>query len=507
MQSRISANLRRVRDLLYDGDDEQARNIAMETLEAIEQLEIQQEFRVAKEDVYYHLFMISQVEMDVVESLRYLIYSYIEETLTLGEQVEWEDTRAGRCLRKLFKATPGFFDKVNGLEKPYLAAHESVPVHSIYEEVRKEGLLETKYQSVTDFKHMTQAFTDRQEELKKQLQGPDAPEHDDKFVLFKRWNSVDCRYPQESGAMGGGYFLFWKGSGIAIDPGYDYVRQFFDSGRFTLGQINAIVVTHAHDDHSHDVETIYSLFSKYQRASSNLVKLPVFYGSEAAVMKYARLLETIGTERVVLESHTNTTPLLDSKQALSTQDRSWKQLQPEMRMKWLGTIHTEIPWMTNNTGVALKFELGSRSRSFKLGITGDTRFWTGKGKYYQELKEFLRGCKLLVVHVGAPSRSMHHMELIPAAKLITEVKPNLAVLSEFGLDFDRGRRKVAEFFVQGKVASNTQVLAGDSGLAIKIPEMHILTSHGKWVPYSKIESKIRTEKQAVEDEAIVYDEA
>ncbi|MBM3498107.1 MAG: hypothetical protein FJX74_05495 [Armatimonadetes bacterium] len=70
--------------------------------------------------------------------------------------------------------------------------------------------------------------------------------------------------------MGGGYFLIHAGYGIAIDPGYDFLRLLYAlpqpakpsnpesdvSVGFTTEDIDLVIVTHDHLDHCADFETI-----------------------------------------------------------------------------------------------------------------------------------------------------------------------------------------------------------------------------------------------------------
>ncbi len=80
------------------------------------------------------------------------------------------------------------------------------------------------------------------------------------FVGLQRWNS---QTPTLTLSLGGGYLLYKqdeKGSvtlGIAIDPGFDFVKNLFHMG-FTLNDIDFILISHAHSDHIRDFEPIVS---------------------------------------------------------------------------------------------------------------------------------------------------------------------------------------------------------------------------------------------------------
>lgn len=84
------------------------------------------------------------------------------------------------------------------------------------------------------------------------------------LTVLRRWNSFtpaleSCVNPSK----GGGYFLYvkYKNStyGIVIDPGYDYLENFFSQG-YRIGDIDAIIISHAHPDHTDNLPAILSLF-------------------------------------------------------------------------------------------------------------------------------------------------------------------------------------------------------------------------------------------------------
>lgn len=65
---------------------------------------------------------------------------------------------------------------------------------------------------------------------------------------------------------GGGCFLSWQGKGIVIDPGYDFIENMY-SEDLSIGDINAIIITHAHNDHYIDLDPILTLAYQYNKLS------------------------------------------------------------------------------------------------------------------------------------------------------------------------------------------------------------------------------------------------
>ncbi len=98
------------------------------------------------------------------------------------------------------------------------------------------------------------------------------------LVVLRRWNSYTPSLPTDHQKMGGlsqysiggGYYLFLQskegslnhGYGLVIDPGYNFIHNFGAAG-FGLDDIDSILMTHAHNDHTNDFESILSLL--YQR--------------------------------------------------------------------------------------------------------------------------------------------------------------------------------------------------------------------------------------------------
>lgn len=90
--------------------------------------------------------------------------------------------------------------------------------------------------------------------------------------VLRKWNSYTPIIPSEKGDnKGGGYFLYHKGKGIVIDPGFNFIENFYQEG-FKVADIDAILITHAHNDHTVDFESILTLIYKYNDAIEDSVK-------------------------------------------------------------------------------------------------------------------------------------------------------------------------------------------------------------------------------------------
>jgi len=87
------------------------------------------------------------------------------------------------------------------------------------------------------------------------------------FLGLQRWNSSS---PAKGYSVGGGYFLYHLDDretvdiGIAIDPGFDFVRNLFHSG-FGIDDIDILLISHAHLDHIRDFESIVILLAELKK--------------------------------------------------------------------------------------------------------------------------------------------------------------------------------------------------------------------------------------------------
>jgi hypothetical protein len=83
-----------------------------------------------------------------------------------------------------------------------------------------------------------------------------------RFWVLRRWNSYTPQVPLTDRGRGGGYYLSWQGRGLVIDPGFDYLEN-FQRCQLSIDGINAIFISHAHIDHTDQLEPLVMM--KYER--------------------------------------------------------------------------------------------------------------------------------------------------------------------------------------------------------------------------------------------------
>ncbi|WDP91839.1 MAG: tetratricopeptide repeat protein [Desulfobacter sp.] len=86
---------------------------------------------------------------------------------------------------------------------------------------------------------------------------------DNYFEVLRRWNSYTPIIADNYHiSKGGGYFLKINGMGIVVDPGFNFIDNFKGRKHF-FKEIDAVFISHAHNDHTSDLESILTLLHKY----------------------------------------------------------------------------------------------------------------------------------------------------------------------------------------------------------------------------------------------------
>ncbi len=123
------------------------------------------------------------------------------------------------------------------------------------------------------------------------------------FICLRRYSSFFPFVPRPSAfrSLGGGYLLRLHHKdrncdapfGIAVDPGPDFIDNLYRCG-FGLGDVNMVILTHDHPDHSVDLTPILSLMGYRMKHGDDTFKPPVRGNPDSPV----RRLLIVGNESV-----------------------------------------------------------------------------------------------------------------------------------------------------------------------------------------------------------------
>ena len=116
--------------------------------------------------------------------------------------------------------------------------------------------------------------------------------------ILQRWNSFT---PILGDSKGGGYFFDTGYSGLAIDPGFDFIKNFKEE-HFYFGQIDSVLISHAHNDHAADLESILTLLYKHNEAIKGDMYVRFFSNSiSRQILNYTDLHQSIIEFNTTLE--------------------------------------------------------------------------------------------------------------------------------------------------------------------------------------------------------------
>ena len=403
------------------------------------------------------------------EAFNLFLLAYVEDVISALNLEDADDTAAFRNLSR----TPAATDSLREIERSiFNMKSEGRDVSNPESIVRELAVAKEKAKEELDEQRerILSARNEREAKLVKRIarkKNIDDRTNNTVYIL-KRWNSATPRYPPEkSESLGGGYFLIWNNRGIVIDPGYDFLKIFYRKG-FGLQNIDLIIVTHAHDDHCQDLEAIFSVLYKLNKANiRHEIDLVI---SEGVQIKYSRLL-TIMDEFV----HNQ---ILQQGKRLDPKDISGKEY--DLEIVATKTDHNEEPWMKNNTGFGLVLSLiRDGENPFRLGLTGDTTFWNG-------IEREFNGVDLMIEHIGTYGTTEGHLCEIGCLELLKRLQqpPKLVIISEFGEELKEHRVEICTQIenlanIHTMESNRIPVIAGDIGLKAKIPSLDIFCSDTK----------------------------
>ncbi|HVN67596.1 MAG TPA: MBL fold metallo-hydrolase [Candidatus Sulfotelmatobacter sp.] len=311
-----------------------------------------------------------------------------------------------------------------------------------------------------------------------------------------KWNSASPLY---SGGIsqGGGYFLTLRNArgeikGIAIDPGYDFFDIFRDLG-LGIADIDAIIITHDHDDHTESVEAILSLLAKYNDYNEQ---------------KKSKVIDIFGSSGTLLKFH----GLLNATDPYGNREINFHLLVPGAEVREISGValeekhgftisvkpahHTEL-WTNQESAVGLVLNTTIPFRGgepLRIGITGDSRYEIGLGREY-------RDAQVILLNIGSVEKEegkllKQHLGMLGCINLLKEARlgrPALAILTEFGEELS-GRRETISHIIEnwaqpmeGQKGRELRVLPADVHLEIRLEDLNVReTDTNIFFPYNLI---------------------
>jgi len=303
------------------------------------------------------------------------------------------------------------------------------------------------------------------------------------LAILKGWGSaVPLVLGGEGACRGGGYFLKFNGNGLAVDPGHDFLMNFHDQ-KFHLRELDAVLVSHNHPDHTHDLKSIDD------------VKYEMWVSSEETSQPYSLVLDidTAGSTEewnkepknfrkppIRVDANRHDKVDLNELAGLPFNVESFK------------AEHTkDVP---NAVGYRVSC-MKEKKPVLTVGFSCDT-------KYFSELSndDNLGGCDILVAHMSQPEIpelrdpanaefKKDHLGYRGTIELIKKCKPKLTIISEFWAGLDDARILLLQG-LRNRCKTNN-ILPGGVGLLVKVTcepkSFQILcTNCKKWIQHEKI---------------------
>ncbi len=356
------------------------------------------------------------------------------------------------------------------------------------------------------------------------------------FHNLRKWNSYTPILSMSgTDSVGGGFYINVKGKGIVIDPGLNFVENFKAAG-YTFGDIDTIFVSHAHNDHTADLESILTLLYKYNSNIKKLYEMQEEQNEQKAVNKLSSHDGFKNTTYITDVTMERTFDLGKSKKNLSKHIKVLKIYMTKSTFKKYAGIFSlhkksnyrihlieggkDYPifddnkdfgvYVFNNEHIEVISDYSSVGMVFKLKnynivYTGDTRI---SDNILESVKSTIKKTKLtaknkqiFLCNIGGLKQSeveydlnnyknvyKNHLGRIGIYKLIQEFKPKLCLISEFGEEFEMQRLAITDVFDRN--FPNTCFFPCEIGQKIKIEEelsiqTHYISSLEKGVPEYK----------------------
>lgn len=257
-------------------------------------------------------------------------------------------------------------------------------------------------------------------------------ERDDTLSILRGWSSaVTLLEGSERRWRGGGYFLKWRGFGIVIDPGFDFLRNFHDAG-YHGREIHAVLVSHNHSDHNADLKNIDDLrYEIWKRLA----------GTKQPLRPYVLVWDkdTDKTTKFGIEApqHRCEPVLLSSALRHSIDLFSEHDEKLPFRIHPFKVQHETKGDVPNAMGMVVELLDKKGKSKVRIGYTADTA-------YFPELHQHLANCDVLIAHISQPTIDElqdpskfkeAHLGYRGTARLLKECQPKVALIGEFWAGF------------------------------------------------------------------------
>ena len=292
---------------------------------------------------------------------------------------------------------------------------------------------------------------------------------EDKFICLKGFSSSTPLFNSaafETECLGGGFYFRYNGHGIVVDPGIGFISLMHRNNIF-IGDIDTVIVTHAHLDHNCDVSKLSAMEHDYYRTQkrerSFFKKFFKCNDGKPKKINWYMDEDTIhSTQEILGESFVHTLS--------ECCDGHVVHLCDNIVLCAIRTKH--INDNRNTYGIKLSFI--SNSVEYQWGYTSDTCF-------FDDLGPFFKGSQVLIFNISDIYRSdvegrkakRSHLGFDGSFHLLQAAQPPLALVSEFCCTNGDYRHEITKAL---RAHSGICILPSDSGLTIGIEDREVICS-------------------------------
>ena len=269
------------------------------------------------------------------------------------------------------------------------------------------------------------------------------------LVVLRRWNSNTPLLAEHQSASnkGGGYFISYNDFGIVIDPGYNFIENFASAG-YKLDDIDAIFITHAHDDHTMHLEGLFSMLNKRRKYQGDPKKIDLYLN----LGSFKKFSAIINLSKGSTTPFINKIVLLNAHQNISIND--------DIGLFTTHAKHDENITLDYSLGFTFVFNKRLTTGKRILKFTSDTAWNTDNEKInYEQFSEYyIEKPNILICHLGSITENEindydikkslveneihlydNHLGLIGTLAEIEKWDPEITLVSEFGLELEHIR--------------------------------------------------------------------
>lgn len=357
--------------------------------------------------------------------------------------------------------------------------------------------------------------------------------------VFKRWNSYT---PLLTGGKGGGYFVKAYDRGLVIDPGHNFIDNFILAGH-KFYEINDVLITHSHDDHTADVEAIINLLYRYNKdlreahipsmaaKATNMSRQTI---NDMFTESAGNNLTEIRPEIIAqycedgqnnpgkklhfylsAQSKAKFDPLFSISADCESQNVSCfaaaddSKLEPfiidkagQIKVYAVKASHKDLNYDNSEAVSPLGFIIDLEAINVILVFTSDTGWNSTIEKQYEKLlanQQWQTREVFLIAHIGGfqdnewnDNYYKNHLGRLGLVKILETLTPKYCIISEFGEEFRYLRTKLTKVFQ--RTFSDITFLPADIGLKIafnkrniKIEAITEIDLYGKTIKYSMVD--------------------